>query len=192
MKRATHLLVTAGLLLLASPLAAQHEGHGGQAMKAGLMADLMRDVEQVQTKVLGLAEAIPEGAWSWRPGEGVRSVGEVFLHIAADNYFIPTAAGAMPPAATGIKAGDYASVQAYEGRKLDKAATVAEVKASFEHLSQVMHQVDEAAMDEQIQMFGQSFTRRQMWVLTTTHLHEHLGQMIAYARSNAVVPPWSR
>jgi hypothetical protein len=23
------------------------------------------------------------------------------------------------------------------------------------------------------------------------HLHEHLGQSIAYARMNAVVPPWS-
>ena len=31
-----------------------------------------------------------------------------------------------------------------------------------------------------------------MWIGATTHLHEHLGQLIAYARSNGVVPPWSR
>jgi len=35
-------------------------------------------------------------------------------------------------------------------------------------------------------------TRRAMWIGATTHLHEHLGQLIAYARSNGVVPPWSR
>jgi hypothetical protein len=31
-----------------------------------------------------------------------------------------------------------------------------------------------------------------MWILTVGHLHEHLGQLIAYARSNNVVPPWSK
>lgn len=39
-------------------------------------------------------------------------------------------------------------------------------------------------------MFGQSFTMQQGWIMATTHLHEHLGQMIAYARSNGVKPPW--
>jgi uncharacterized damage-inducible protein DinB len=28
--------------------------------------------------------------------------------------------------------------------------------------------------------------------LLATHNHEHLGQMIAYARMNGIAPPWSR
>jgi hypothetical protein len=33
---------------------------------------------------------------------------------------------------------------------------------------------------------------RQVWVVTVAHLHEHLGQSIAYARTNGVTPPWSQ
>jgi hypothetical protein len=43
----------------------------------------------------------------------------------------------------------------------------------------------------ELSVFGSSMTGLDLWVLTTTHLHEHLGQLIAYARSNGVVPPWS-
>jgi hypothetical protein len=35
-------------------------------------------------------------------------------------------------------------------------------------------------------------TTRATWIATVTHLHEHLGQLIAYARSNNVTPPWSK
>jgi hypothetical protein len=47
-------------------------------------------------------------------------------------------------------------------------------------------------MDAQVDMFGQKASTRRVWVMTTTHLHEHLGQLIAYARSNNVKPPWSK
>jgi hypothetical protein len=45
---------------------------------------------------------------------------------------------------------------------------------------------------KQVSMFGQSFTGQQAWLLATVHLHEHLGQGIAYARVNGIVPPWSK
>ena len=38
----------------------------------------------------------------------------------------------------------------------------------------------------------QKNTTRGVWIVTATHLHEHLGQLIAYARSNNVTPPWSK
>ena len=43
-----------------------------------------------------------------------------------------------------------------------------------------------------MKLFGQPFTMQSAWVLGTTHLHEHLGQLIAYARTNGVKPPWSQ
>ena len=72
------------------------------------------------------------------------------------------------------------------------AAIIAEVVASFAHLEKAMASVPESRMNESLKMFGQDFTVRGLLLLTTTHLHEHLGQMIAYARSNGVKPPWSR
>lgn len=168
---------------LASPAAGQ---------SGGVMADLMADVAEVQQKLVALSKAMPEGTWAWRPAEGVRSVGEVVQHVAADNYLIPAFAGAAPPAATGIVASDYATVQKYENRKATAAEAIDAMAASFEHLHAAMLATSEAQLGEELTVFGQKMTRQQLWVLATTHLHEHLGQMIAYARSNGVVPPWSR
>lgn len=157
----------------------------------GFMASMHRDLNEVQTKVLGLANAIPESAYSWRPGAGVRSVGEVFQHIAADNYVIPVPMGTAAPASTGITA-DYQTAMAYERRQgLTKAQIIAELEASFAHLHRAINTNTDSNLAETINLFGGQMSRLNAMVLTVTHLHEHLGQLIAYARSNGVTPPWS-
>ncbi len=167
-------------LACATPLAAQ-----------GLMGDMHRDVNEVQKKFVDLAKAIPESAYGWRPGPGVRSVGEVFLHVAGENYLIPIAMGKAAPAGSGITS-DFASGAAFEARKLTKDQIVTELDASFKHLHQAMALTTDTNLTETIKFFGQDWSRQRAMVLTVTHLHEHLGQMIAYARSNHVVPPWSK
>ena len=182
-------LVAAAALL---PAAAPTGLDDGVAKPGPVMQALMRDIEQAESKLVALAEAIPASSYDWRPAEGVRSVAEVFMHVAADNWFIPTAVGAAAPAATGITGDSYDSVLAYERRAATPAAALAEMRASFEHLERVMAGVDESKLHDPIDMFGHEATALDLWVLTATHLHEHLGQNIAYARSNGVVPPWSR
>jgi uncharacterized damage-inducible protein DinB len=178
--------------LPAAPLAAQSAAQPAPAAAPAVMEVLLQDIQSVEEKLTALGEAIPEGDYAWRPGEGVRSVGEVLMHVAADNYFLPTIAGTAAPAATGIKSGDYPSVQAYEARSASKAEALAALRASFAHLEAAMSGSDQAMLDSSLNVFGNTMSGLQLWVLTTTHLHEHLGQMIAYARSNGVVPPWSQ
>jgi uncharacterized damage-inducible protein DinB len=164
-----------------------------QAQQAGtLVADLLADIAQVQEKLTSLGRAIPVERWGWRPSDGTRTVGEVYLHVAADNYLLPTGLGAMAPVATGIKGDDYATVQAFEGKQLAKDAALMELERSFAHLRQALEAAASGPMGGNVSMFGQNFTRQSFLILTTTHLHEHLGQLIAYARSIGVVPPWSR
>lgn len=173
---------------LAAPTAAQQSPADGQP---SIVADLLIDIGQVRSKLGQLAEAIPESTWSWRPGEGVRSVSEVFLHVAADNYLLAAPLGTPAPAATGIDAADYATVQAYESRTVTKAEAMADLQASFDHLNGAIESVDATDLQASIEIFGNNFSGQQFLVLTTTHLHEHLGQMIAYARMNGIAPPWS-
>ena len=52
--------------------------------------------------------------------------------------------------------------------------------------------VPDAQMDAAVTYFGQPNTKRGVLVSIATHAHEHLGQSIAYARMNGVVPPWSQ
>ena len=184
--------LAAAMIVAGAPSStAQQPAAARQPAASGLAADLLTDVEQVEKKLLGLARAIPADKYDWRPGEGVRSVGEVLLHVAADNYLLPAAMGAPAEASTGIKAEDYNTVLAYERRKLNKDATITELERSFAYMKRSLSAIAAPQLGEKVTMFGQSFTRQQAWILTATHIHEHLGQMIAYARSNGIAPPWS-
>jgi len=172
------------LFVVARPLAAQ--------TRDGLMGDLIKDVSEVETKIMGLAKALPASAFEWRPGKGVRSTGEVFVHVAADNYFLPAAMGIAPPAETGINGKDYKTAAAFEKKTMTRDQAIAEVQKSFDFLKKSMQSVGDDKLGAPLEVFGQKSTQRGMWVTTVTHLHEHLGQLIAYARSNNVTPPWSK
>ena len=161
------------------------------AQAGSVMGDLMSDVAETEKKLIALAKEIPAEKYDWRPGQGVRSIGDVLRHVASDNYLIPAILGHAADPATGIKGEDYKTAVAFEGRKSTKEQTVADLEKSFANLKQAMQATTPVALGEQVRMFGQPFTRQRAWVLGTTHLHEHLGQLIAYARTNAVKPPWS-
>jgi uncharacterized damage-inducible protein DinB len=157
----------------------------------GFMATMHRDISDMEKKVIDLANAIPESAYGWRPAAGVRSVGEVLQHIAADNYILPVYMGTPAPAATGIT-GDYGTAVRYETRTgLSKAQIVADLQASFAHLHRAINVNTDANITQNIDWFGNQASRLQAMTGTVGHLHEHLGQLIAYARSNNVKPPWS-
>ena len=157
----------------------------------GLMGDLIKDVTDLETKVMGLAKAMPASAFDWRPAKNVRSTGEVFVHIAADNYFLPAAMGIAAPAETGVTK-DYKTAVAFEKKTMTRDQAIAEMQKSFDFLKKSMGSVSDAKIGETIEAFGQKTTARSLWITTATHLHEHLGQLIAYARSNNVTPPWSK
>lgn len=180
-------LLTAALLFVATPVVTRLS-----AQPAPLVTDLIKDIEGVEKKFIGLAKITPPEKLAWRPGAGVRSIGEVFLHVASDNYFIPSGFGHAIPEATGIKAGDFKSLQTYESRALTRDQIVAELEQSFAYLKAQMAKTTTATVGNEVSMFGMKTTAQGMWILAATHLHEHLGQSIAYARTNGIVPPWSK
>src|SRR3954469_9071904 len=165
---------------LIAPLTAQ--------TREGVMGELLKDVDGVEKKVVDLAKALPESAYSWRPGPGVRSTGEVLQHIAADNYFLPVLLAKAAPAETGITK-DYNTAAAFEKKTRTKDEVIVELQKSFAFLRTSMGSTSDADLNTSIDMFGQKSTTRGTWIATATHLHEHLGQLIAYARANKVTPP---
>ncbi len=176
----------AALMVAAATLSA-----GAQARSA-TVGDLVKDIEEVHSKMVQLAKAMPAASMGWRPDAGVRSVSEVFLHVASDNYLMPTFAGVAMDPAQKLSDKDFKTFEAYEKQKMSGEAMVAVLDKSFAHLAKAMNATTDAQLATKVSMFGQEATTRSMWIGTTTHLHEHLGQMIAYARSNKVTPPWSK
>jgi hypothetical protein len=179
-------LTTLAALLLMFAASAQAQ------TREGLMGDLLKDINEVESKVVGLANAMPESTYAWRPGPGVRSTGEVLAHVASDNYFLPAAMGIAAPAGTGINGKDFKTAAAFEKRAFTRTVLIEELTKSFAFLKASMNGMSDAQLNAAIEVFGQKSTNRGMWITTATHLHEHLGQLIAYARSNKVTPPWSK
>jgi uncharacterized damage-inducible protein DinB len=149
----------------------------------GARGEFLAEVAFYEQRYTRLAEAVPAEKYSWRPAEGVRSIGEVYAHIAAANYGIARALGAPPPA--GI---DPKSVMALAG---DKAKILQVLKDSFAHFSGAILAIKDADLNNAQKMFGQDTTVRGAFFLITGHFGEHLGQSIAYARQNGIVPPWT-
>ena len=151
--------------------------------------DLVGTVEILHEKFRSLAVTMPEDAYQWRPMEGVRSVSEVYRHIAADNFFVPTLMGIAAPPDTGINE-DASTFRAFQERELTRDEVIETVDASFEFLSGAM-EATASDLDRQITLGTSETTVGDVCIRAVVHLHEHLGQSIAYARTNEVVPPWS-
>jgi uncharacterized damage-inducible protein DinB len=175
----------AGWLLLAVALIAplKNVAHAGKKPLAGadVRALFLEDLKDTREKVVSLAQAMPEDKYTWRPAAGVRSVGEVYLHIVNANYMFPKIWGVMPPAGMD-----------WSGKATpDKSKTVMLLNQSFDYLQQSVEKIPDAELSQTRNFFGQQKTVAAILFDIATHTHEHLGQAIAYARMNGVTPPWS-
>jgi uncharacterized damage-inducible protein DinB len=170
------------LACLAVPAFA-HDHEAGTGAGTGIRANIQSQVDDAEKKLTALAEAMPAEKYGWRPGEKVRSVGEVFMHVAGGNYFVTGLMGAKRP--EGI------NPREFDKDANDKAKTIATMKASFEHVRKYLAGLSEADLQKKMKVFDHDGTAQELALIVATHNHEHLGQAIAYARMNGVVPPWS-
>jgi uncharacterized damage-inducible protein DinB len=174
----TTVLARAGLATVLAASAA-----AAQAPQAGWRAEFLNSLAGAERKFVALAEATPWDKYAWKPAEGVRSVCEVFLHIAGANYLFAGPLGAKPPASV--------DVNNIEKCPASRDQVVATMKASFVHLRTAVTSTPEGSADAPVEIFGMKMTRRGLLLFTAEHAGEHLGQSIAYARMNKIVPPWS-
>ncbi len=153
------------------------------APTSGFRAEFLEEVAYYEQRYTRLAEAMPAEKYAWHPSEGVRSVGEVFTHIVAANYGIARALGTAPPAGL-----DFKAIQALSA---DKQKVLQALKDSFAHFRGAIVALGDADADKPQKMFNRQTTLRGSFIMITGHFGEHLGQSIAYARMNAVIPPWT-
>ena len=149
----------------------------------GVKADMLVWIEDAEKKLLDLAVATPEAKFTWRPAKGVRSVGEVFAHVVAANYNLPAKAGVKPP-------------ETFDPKTIDKTLTkkadvMTALRDSFGHAKKALADTPDATLDKPVDLFGNKSTVRGVYMLVLAHGQEHLGQSIAYARSNNITPPWT-
>ena len=182
--RVARVLIVAavGLVLASAPAQAQDLNvESATVLKEAFMADL----EVMRGKFLGLAEAFPAETYTWRPMEGVRSVSEVLMLIASEGYgFVPMALGAP----TAMSRQESQALNAIT----DKAEVIDHLTRGFDYAREQLEALDPATITSARNLFGQERTTPAIMFFVGGDMHEHLGQLIAYARTNRIVPPWSR
>ena len=150
-----------------------------QAQPAGMQAAFGKDAGTLSDKFTGLARVM-SGKYDWKPGQGIRSVGDVFNLIVRENGVLVGVlsgtpnTGAAPPAIT-------------DPEKLQEA-----LNTSYANLQKAIAGLSDSDLQTPVKLFGHDLTKQGAVMLLLGDQHEHLGQSIAYARSNGVVPPWSK
>jgi len=137
----------------------------------------------VSRLLLSLAEAIPAEKFTWRPSPGVRSVSEVYMHIAIANFYLLSPTGPkMPPELTS---------PGIEQKVISKPEVIQYLKRSIDAVKAAHAQLKPGDLERKVDIEGHTVQVDGLYLRILCHENEHLGQLIAYARSNGVVPPWS-
>jgi DinB family protein len=172
-------LVTCAFVLTASVLlAAPAVAQMGAAAPPTLQNALAGDAGRLSDKFAGLAKVMA-GKYDWKPGQGVRSVGDVFNLIVGENKMLAALLTGAAAPARGTPITDPAQLQEA------LTSSYAAVKTALAGLS-------DSDLKTAVKIFGMDSTKQGAAMMLLSDQHEHLGQSIAYARSNGVVPPWSK
>jgi uncharacterized damage-inducible protein DinB len=156
---------------------------------AAVQSDVLAVMADAEKKILELEGAVPQDKFDWRPAPGVRSMAEVYLHIAFANYNMTRiATGKVPPADAGWEP----NRAKWDAQTTDRARIKAILEKSFAFAHESIKALPDAELDKKVDFFGHGMTARAMLLMLLGHDNEHLGQAVAYARANGVVPPWSR
>ena len=150
-----------------------------QAQPAKFQAAFGEDAGTLSKKFTGLAQVMA-GKYEWKPGQGVRSVGDVFNLIVEEN-------GLLADALTGKTNTGAEPAPITDPGKMQDA-----LKASYANLQKAITGLSDKDLQTRVKLFGEDMTKQDALMLILEDQHEHLGQSIAYARTNGVVPPWSK
>jgi uncharacterized damage-inducible protein DinB len=150
-----------------------------QAQPAGIQAAFGKDAGTLSDKFTGLARVM-SGKYDWKPGQGVRSVADVFNLIVKENGLLAGVLSGTPNTAA-------PPAPITDPEKMQEA-----LKTSYANLQKAITGVSDQDLQTPVKLFGRDMTKLGALMLILGDQHEHLGQSIAYARSNGVVPPWSK
>ncbi|MBZ5574073.1 MAG: DinB family protein [Acidobacteriia bacterium] len=148
-----------------------------------MKAQSLLDLERVQKKFVDLANAVPADKLTWRPSADSRSFAEVFLHVAGERYGILGLMGAEPPVGFDGKT--------FEKSTTDRARLVEELNKSWEFTQKAINGMTNADFAKLLPKLGPQANAGDVIYILVSDAHEHLGQSIAYARVNGIVPPWT-
>ena len=133
-----------------------------------------------QKYILASADKIPDDMWSYQPTKEVRTVGQLFAHIADGQYEFCGAASEGKAVSKDI-----------EKTAKTKGEIVAALKEAFAYCDSAYANLTDAKAAETVKFFGMNITRLGAMDFNTAHNMEHYGNLVTYMRMKNIVPPSS-
>jgi uncharacterized damage-inducible protein DinB len=167
----------------------------------GFRGEYLSELDVVQTQLLALVDVVPAEVYGWRPAENARSLSEVLVHVAVNNFLLMNGVGVRTQDTEdlyGSLEGDQRSqITAIIRKNISLERTVTEksvvvdlLRRSFEAVRQSVTSASEEEFESTLSFLGERTTKRRIYLRMLVHMHEHMGQTIAYARSNGIRVPW--
>ena len=153
-----------------------------QAQNDGVWEGYDGELTHVTKQLIELAEATPADKFAWRPAPGVRSTSEVYMHIAIANFYLLSVTGLKEPKVT----------NKLEKTVTSKADVIDWLKRSLEAVKAARAQLKPGDLERKVKIGNKVVTVDGMYLRIIIHNNEHMGQLVAYARMNGIVPPWSQ
>lgn len=177
-------LVLVGLAVWTTAAAAQNSDAADHtAPSYDMKGQALLDLGNVQKKFVDLANTLPADKLTWRPSPDSRSFAEVFLHVAGERYGILSLMGAERPGGFDGKA--------LEKSTTDRAQIIAELTKSWDFTQKTINGMSNADFAKLLPKLGPKANAGDVVYILVADAHEHLGQAVAYARENGIVPPWT-
>ena len=181
-------LLAAASVVVAAPARLAVAQNVMDAKSAAYLSErYLADMDTVHRKIVALANAFPAEKYSWRPAQGVRSVSEVLMHVASEwLYYGPLSVGGKPPADFGTPR---EALPKLEKDFTQKTQVLDQLAKGWTYYVAQMKAADASKLTGRYPPWNSTLAEAAF--VMTGDQHEHLGQLIAYARSVGIKPPWS-
>jgi len=130
--------------------------------------------------VLRSVDKIPDDKWSFQPTKDVRTVAQLFAHIADGQYEF-----------CGVAAEGKSVSKDIEKTLKTRAEIVPALKDAFAYCDAAYAKMTDAGAAELVSFSGMRITKLGAMDFNTAHTMEHYGNLVTYMRINGIVPPSS-
>jgi uncharacterized damage-inducible protein DinB len=153
----------------------------GQSTSKNPLVDTSRGIYSVaKNDILKSAEKIPDNLWSYQPTPQVRTIGQLFAHVADGQYEF-----------CGSAAQDKNAAKDVEKTAKTKEEIIAAVKTAFAYCDATYAKMTDASAAAVVPFFGRQSTRLGIMDFNIAHTMEHYGNLVTYMRLKNIVPPSS-
>jgi len=152
-----------------------------------LTCEIENDWSRNNVMLYGLANAMPEDKYGYKPTPAQQSFGERVLHVAQINLMILQALGAKAPAPSIDMSGT------------SKAASMSALQRVGDYGVAVIKEFGDKGLQARIDspgpmafFMGPQLSRQRALYFLMTHSQDTYGQLVVYVRLNGITPPLSR